>query len=340
MRKLAIVLIFLSLVVVLPAQTNFHAVPLIDVTAGNTYLHVYSGQLYENSNNPPSDHDVAGRAAAARVQPLDVNGRPSTNGKVVVISIGMSNMTMEFCSSTVTGCSPVSFIGMAAASRQVDHQRLVLVDCAKGSQVAKVWVDDQAGNYSTCQQRLAVAGVTEKQVQVILYKDANARPQFSLTPTTVCSSTSSVDACIYEFLVGQTARFVKTRYPNVQQMFLHSRIYAGYAAPGSLNPEPFAFEYGLATKWLIEAQIVQNRTGQVDPTAGNLSKQVAPWLGWGPYYWASGSIPRKDGVSWVPSDFGPDMTHPSPSGITKVANQLMNFYLTSPYSPWFRASGG
>ena len=251
----------------------------------------------------------------------------------------MSNMTMEFCGQKRFGCSPSSFVGMATANRQVGHQRLVLVDCAKGSQVAAVWVDDHAGDYSNCRQRLADAGVTEQQVQVILYKDANPHPQFSLTSTTVCSPTSSVDACVYETFVGRTARYVKTRYPNVQQMFLQSRIYAGYADPGTLNPEPFAYEYGLATKWLIQAQIDQNRVGVVDPTAGNLSSKVAPWLGWGPYYWASGASRRKDSASWIPSDFRRDMTHPSSSGITKVANQLMDFYLTSSYSPWFRASG-
>ena len=36
------------------------------------------------------------------------------------------------------------------------------------------------------------------------------------------------------------------------------------------------------------------------------------------------------------SDFGHDGTHPDAQGATKVVNLLMGFYLTSPYTPWFR----
>ena len=71
MKASAIALIVLSAVILSPAQTNFQAVPLSDVAIGHTYLHAYPGLLYESSNNPPADHDSAGRAAAARVQPLD-----------------------------------------------------------------------------------------------------------------------------------------------------------------------------------------------------------------------------------------------------------------------------
>jgi hypothetical protein len=172
-------------------------------------------------------------------------------------------------------------------------------------------------------------------VQVVLYKNANANPTRSLTPATVCAIDFNVDACIYERFLGRTARFLKTRYVNVKQMFVHSRIYAGYAS-AKLNPEPFAYEYGFATKWFVNAQIQQSRTGTVDPVAGDLSSDVAPWVAWGSYFWGSGSSPRQDGTTWMPSDYRTDLTHPGPSGVAKVAHIMMLFYFRSPYSPWFR----
>jgi hypothetical protein len=115
---------------------------------------------------------------------------------------------------------------------------------------------------------------------VILWKDADEDPTVSLSPGTVCSPDSVVDACIYEKPVGEVARFARTQYPKTLQMFVHSRTYGGYAK-GPLNPEPYAYEYGFATKWLVNAQIVQIETGRIDPVAGDLSYTVAPWIALG-----------------------------------------------------------
>jgi hypothetical protein len=120
-------------------------------------------------------------------------------------------------------------------------------------------------------------------------------------------------------------------------MFLTSRIYAGYASV-PLNPEPYAYEYGFAVQWAIQAQISQIRTGTIDPVADNLDykKNVAPWMAWGPYLWADGSIPRSDGLTWDRSEFMPDGTHPNAKGREKVAHLLIDFFLNSPYTAWFK----
>ena len=125
-------------------------------------------------------------------------------------------------------------------------------------------------------------------------------------------------------------------------MFVHSRTYGGYAQD-PLSPEPFAYEYGFATKWLVDAQIVQIATGKVDPVAGNLSYKsgAAPWIAWGPYWWASGVTPchncQLPGENWARSDFISDGIHPSFLGIAQVASNLMSYYLNSAYAPWFVA---
>jgi hypothetical protein len=129
-------------------------------------------------------------------------------------------------------------------------------------------------------------------------------------------------------------RALKTRWPNVQQVFISSRIYAGYSNVG-VNPEPYAYEYGFSVKWLVNAQITQRDTGVVDPLAGDLLTAV-PWIDWGPYIWGNGinNPPGSMALTWAPTDFASDGEHPGNSGVTKVGNALMNFFLTSPYTAW------
>ena len=318
---------------------NFTAIPLTDFQPGQLYLGTFPGTLYEGSNIVPTDHATDGLNFAQQVQPLDSRGNPSPTGKIVVISIGLSNWTIEWCSADRRVCGPNSFLVQAAQDPRINHSTLVLVNCAKGGESADRWVNNDFGNYTQCKQALSMAGVTAAQVQVILYKNALEFPTQSLTPGSSCSPALLVDACSYERYVGLTARFARTQFPNVKQMFLHSRIYGGYASAGTLNPEPFAYEYGFATKWLIEAQINQIRTHQIDPTAGDLSYQVAPWLAWGPYLWASGPTPRNDGGSWLPQEYIQDLTHPGDTGVLKISSTLIQFYLSSEFSPWFVAGG-
>jgi hypothetical protein len=58
---------------------------------------VWTGGLYLNGSNfMPSAHKSAGMQIAQSVVPLDASGNvDSTNGKVVWLSIGMSNTTLE-----------------------------------------------------------------------------------------------------------------------------------------------------------------------------------------------------------------------------------------------------
>ncbi len=301
--------------------------PLIDFKPGELYLNKFPGMLYENSNEPPAAHATDGIAKTANIQPI--------NGKIVVVGLGMSNWTAELCNNSWPNCGPNSFIGKANADPSVNKTTLVLVDCAKGGQATPAWISDSAKNYTSCLNRLASKGVTKDQVQVILWLDANASPTQSLSSGTVCTSASSVDACAYARDMGKVIRYAKQFFPNTKQFFMHSRIYAGYATT-KLNPEPYAYEYGFATKWVVQAQINQMKTGAVDPLVGDLSYSVAPWVAWGPYFWAAGETPRSDGLVWKKSDFGNDGTHPSGDGVKKVAGMMLNWYLTSPYSPWFR----
>ena len=308
------------------------ATPLNDLGSG-LYLNQFQGGLYPNgSNEVPAAHAAEGIARAAAIRPLGPSGEPDPNGHYVLVSIGMSNTTQEFCSGNATGpCASYSFMGKAAADPRVNHDTLFIVNGAAGGKSASYWDSPTDPDYNRIvTDWLTPNGLSEKQVQAAWVKVANPNPMVSLPD-------SNADAYRLARQMGDISRALKVRYPNLQQIFFSSRIYAGYATT-TLNPEPYAYESGLAVKWLIEAQIHQMTGGGVDPLAGNLdyTSGVAPWIAWGPYMWADGLNARSDGLIWEQSDFNSDGTHPATSGRTKVGTMLLDFVLDSPFTqPWF-----
>ncbi|MBI3875093.1 MAG: hypothetical protein HY300_03850, partial [Verrucomicrobia bacterium] len=55
------------------------------------------GGLYGGGRNtPPDAHFAAYRKESEKIRPLDDDGKPSEDGKIVLLSLGMSNTTMEF----------------------------------------------------------------------------------------------------------------------------------------------------------------------------------------------------------------------------------------------------
>ena len=70
--------------------------PLCDMTAKDVYKGEDGGLYGAGQNEPPTAHADAAKAEAEKIQPLDADGKPSKTGKVVLLSIGMSNTTQEF----------------------------------------------------------------------------------------------------------------------------------------------------------------------------------------------------------------------------------------------------
>jgi hypothetical protein len=303
-------------------NTSVGLTPINDLGAG-LYLGQFQGGLYPSGSNAiPAAHAAEGLTRATSIQPLNPQGQPNSNGKFVLLSIGMSNTTQEYS----------RFMQLANNNAAVNHPELVIVDGAAGGQTSATWDSPTDQNYDRVRdQELAPLNLTEAQVVAAWVKTANAQPSSSLP-------NANADAYLLVQQMGNIVRAMKVRYPNLQLVFFSSRIYAGYAST-TLNPEPYAYESAFAVKWVIEAQIEQMAGQGVDPLAGNLDyfNGTAPWLAWGPYTWADGLTPRSDGLTWQCSDFSAnDGTHPSPSGREKVATMLLNFMLTSPAAkPWF-----
>lgn len=266
------------------------------------------GGLYPNgSNRRPDAHEAAGQALLAQVQPLSPTGElDPQRGRVVLLSIGMSNATQEFS----------AFQLLANQDRQ-KNAKVAIVDGAQGGWSADRIVADPATYWSGVAERLSAAGVTAAQVQAAWLKDADASPTLSF-PASAQKLESELKAIV---------QMAKARYPNLVLLYHSSRIYAGYATT-NLNPEPFAYQGGFAVKWLVEAQIAG------DPDLSYPAK--VPWMAWGPYLWADGMNMRTDGLTWACADLEDDGTHPSTSGRLKVAGMLLNFFKSdSTTRPWF-----
>jgi len=318
--------------VVVGPPTDTVKIPLTDLAS----YFKNRGGLYPNGvNQPPSDHDSAARSRRNAIRPLDVNGDESPFGKYVLISIGMSNTTQEWCSQTSgPPCAAWTFMGRAVADPAVNRYSLVIVNGAADGQEAPAWTSPASPNYDRIKTaRLAPLGLSENQVEAAWVKLADGKPTTSLPA-------DSADAYIFLSNLGQVLRALKIRYPNLQIVFLSSRTYGSYATT-DLNPEPYAYEEGFSVKWAIEAQINEMRGLPASSRAGSLNyaKKSAPLIVWGPYLWAAGTTPRSDGLVWNRADFEEDGTHPSQSGESKVAGMLLEFFKTSPYARcWFVAN--
>lgn len=323
----------------LPDGGDFGAtrVPINDLLHG-TYKGMYRGGLYGHGTNEMSEaQHTEGLLRAQNIQPLDAEGMPSAMGKYVLISIGMSNTTQEWCDGDAEPpCLLNTFMRRAQDSPDVNHTTLQIVNGAMGFRVASFWDSPSDQDYNRVRDSvLAPQGLTEAQVVAAWVKVANSTPQRALP---------DAEADAHQLLVsmGNILRALKVRYPNMQMAFFSSRIYGGYATV-MLNPEPYAYEYGFAVQWLMDAQRAQMEEGRiVNEEAGDLDYRTAvPWISWGPYLWADGLNPRSDGLIWEQSDMQMDGVHPSRAGQGKVGQMLMDFFSTSPFTRcWFLAAGG
>jgi hypothetical protein len=125
-------------------------------------------------------------------------------------------------------------------------------------------------------------------------------------------------------------------FPNLKLMYYVSRVYSGYSTT-KVDPEPYAYEQGFANSAAILDQINGDPALNYNPLDGPV---MAPWMGYGPYTWANGYIPRSDGLTYSCQDLRVDGHHPSVLyGAPKVAGLFLNFFKTDPTAaPWFLAS--
>lgn len=297
------------------ATTGFK--PLTEMSAEDRYKGEDGGLYGKGKNTPPEGHAKAAQAELAKLQPLDADGKPAKDGKIVFISISMSNATQEFS----------TFKRLADMDKEKSSQ-VTIVDCAQGGQAMAEWVDPRARPWMVAERILMNARVSPQQVQVAWVKLANKGPRGELAEhgKKLQNDTQAV------------VQNAKAKFPNLRIVYLSSRIYGGYATT-RLNPEPYAYESAFAARWLIQEQVKGSEALNFDAAKG---KVMAPLLLWGPYLWADGTTPRKsDGLVYKQEDLAKDGTHPSNEGRQKVAKVMLTFFKSDPLAKgWFVADGG
>lgn len=275
-------------------QTSTGLIPLTDL--GKRKYRGHRGGLYPGGNQPSRRYLKQGLGAAKRVRPI--------NGRVVLLSIGMSNTTQEFR----------AFARMAAQDPEVSSS-VKLVDGAIGGWDARRTARRTAGYWSAVDRRLAAEGVAPREVQVVWLKQAIAGEDRPFPH----------DAKALRANLRLIAQILGQRFPSLRLIYTSSRTYGGYAVT-ALNPEPAAYDSGYAVRWLIQERIEKRLRG--------------PWIGWGPYLWTDGEKGRADGFTWTCADVREDGTHPSAEGAGKVARLLLRFFKSDPTAKsWFSVSG-
>jgi hypothetical protein len=320
-------------------------VPLTELTG--TYKGQDGGLYGGGHDEAPAAHLAAARKATAQIQPLDAQGQPAEDGRIVLMSVGLSHTTMEF-----------SQFKKAADADPQKSDKVIVVDGAQGGKPSTTWAlsgaqylpaeevnrlqkevealkgyvpqANRINEWDVAGDRLKAAGVTPQQVQVIWLKESVPMPSL-LGEFPVHARSISADMI-------SMITVARKRYPNLRLVYLSSRSYGGYARDGK-NPEPYAYENAFAVRWTIQAQIQGDPRLNYDPARGPVT---APVTLWGPYLWAHGTTPRKsDGLVWEKSDFGEiDGMHPSPTGKQKVVEMLLKFFKTDLLAKtWFVKSG-
>lgn len=299
-------------------------IPITDL-GPKPYAHGWSGGLWENgSNTPEPDHLAAGLRFAGQIVPRNVAGTPDPDGKIVFVSVGDSTVDRVSCRGGLVECTNNSFFARAAAEpRFRNRDKVVFVNGANPYLDAAAWT--LTHEYARISSGLALQGLSDQQVQVAWMILTNPMPVHPIMPVQYAESYTN------KIYMAEAARVMKNRFPNLSIIYISSSPYRGYSAYG----EPHGFEDAYTVKMIVSGQAETMRIEGIphwDTRMGNLSyiSGGAPYLTWGPYLWANGDTPRRDGLTWMRSDFEADGHVLSASGLAKASSLFIDFLLKDP----------
>ena len=292
-----------------PPQSSVGLIPLTDLGTGK-YKGEEGGLYAGGKNDPPQSHVEAGLKMARTIAPLDKDGNPSPDGKIVLMSIGFSNPSIEF----------------PAFQRRLEQEtdlnpHLVTVNGCVGSRASAEQADPNSRYWPEVDQKLAAAGVTAKQVQALWIKEVI--PGAEGFPDKAQELATNITRTLHN---------IHDKFPNAKVAYISSRTYGGWTELGG-SPEPGAYETGFAVKWVVTGQIAGKAELNYDPAKGAV---VSPWIEWGPYFWTDGVKGRKDGMVYLREDVRDDGLHPSDKGSAKIAELMLKFFRNDPTAKsWF-----
>jgi hypothetical protein len=290
--------------------TDTVKIPINDL-GKRTYLG-FRGGLYPHANDTPSGQYAKDLLHfASHITPLDSNGKPSENGKIVFISLGVS-----------TGGHNMYALMAKTIGNPRTNPSLLLANCNNGSGNASLNSLMNPNDLYWIHVSLILRSyhISYKQVQVIYLEtdDSSAINSFPERPYQVRDDFKiAMQVCKAKFkhlrlvyVLGRTTTFSKIQVQNI---------------------EPCPYYNGWGEKFFIEDQI-----NGAPGTKYKGDSAVAPLVTWGWYQWADGTnIPRKDGFVWTKDDTI-DGLHADPAGQDTLATRFQNFLLTDRYaSIWY-----
>lgn len=298
------------------AKDSTGLIPLTDLT-GKSWRGFIGGLYPDGTNNRPSSHKNKALIQAKNVKALDEKGVISSSGKIVWIGVGASNPRTEFL----------------RFSNQMDtfalkNPALKLINTCIGGQGIQKMNNIDDNYWKQAEKQLSDSGLSNKQVQIAWIETDNTQTGDTTFP-------QAPQMLGEEFKTLLTT--MKQLYPNLQLCYMTARAYSGYADPaigssvgkGLLFPRDYL--NGWAIKWLVEKQINGDTGYEFEGVSAPL-----PFVTWGTYHWADGSVQRNDGLQWLCDlDIGGDGLHLSASGEIK-SGQIMFDYFTGDETtqPW------
>lgn len=301
--------------------------PPINDLGPDTYMG-YQGGLYPGgTNNLPLTHKNHGYLLGKSIRPLDTLGNVDMeNGAIVFAGFGASTAGNTF----------TQFKKQIKADTLNKYNKcLKFINMTFGGKGLET-MEDTGVNWIWNAIRYVILepeGFTHEQVQIAWIKSGSKTDTIVEFPLQANG--------IYEKYKSTVIR-LKDSFPNLKLLYISSHAYGGYTGEFSDNVDiagdPAAWHGGWSVKWLIEDQI------EGDPAVryGGPSPE-APWMAWGPYYWADGLTPREsDGLIWECDDFkdGDTGFHLSGQGLQKEVDMLIDFFWNDVISKtWFRNSG-
>lgn len=232
----------------------------------------------------PEKHAALGIEVASQIKKV--------NGKLVVDFDGMSNWNQEMKAFT-------------RLAKEEGIRGVTWNNAGRGGWDLSRMVTAADEYWAWVQNGLTKRNISSEQVQVMFIKNSVRHG-------------TTIDG--FKNLLDRHISRAATEFKGLQQVFVSSALYSGYAGSGAPRTEPHAFYEGVAVQ-----QYIEERYG----TTG-------PWIGWGPYLWADGLRPRGDGLVWKCTDFeSKDGVHPGPLAEAKVAEMMLRFMRNSPVTGWF-----
>lgn len=295
-------------------------IPIVDLLTG--VYDVYQGGLYPGGTNTmPLAHADSGVAIAQSIKPINFDGEIDTvYGKTVVLALG----------SGTAGKAFNKFISSYQNAGYGDSCLRFINACTDMYSLSDMYGPDADDNYwKTVNDYFQAANLKKKQVAAVWLMTPSVADTFTTT-------TAYVDSLKNVYI--EVVKKMKKQLPNVKLLYISGLYYGGYTNPFAQNAhamsEPAPYLTDFAIKGAIQAQI----DGDTSLIYSGEDAD-APWMCWGPNYWADGrNLRTYDDLRWLcPGDF--DMAengyYLDGSGTDKLSSRLYDFLTTDPTTtPW------